>query len=76
MKTCVFCRIAKNEIASKKVYETDLTMVLLAKEMEVYAHTLIIPKQHYKNITDIQTATLADMMDVTKKILLHYTKKI
>ncbi|MEI7558395.1 MAG: HIT family protein [bacterium] len=32
----------------------------------------MIPKMHYKDITDIPTATLADMMDVTKKIILHY----
>ena len=76
MENCVFCRIAKNELPSWKVYETELTMVLLAKEMEVKWHTLVIPKQHYKDITDIPTATLADMMEVAKKIILHYEKTI
>jgi len=74
MENCVFCRIANKELTSWKVYETELTMVLLAKEMEVKWHTLVIPKTHYKDITDIPTATLADMMDVTKKIILHYQK--
>ena len=74
MENCVFCRINKNELPSWKVYETELTMVLLAKEMEVQWHTLVIPKQHYKDVTDIPTATLADMMEVAKKIILHYEK--
>ena len=74
MEKCVFCRIENKELVSWKVYETELTMVLLAKEMEVYSHTLVIPKTHYKDVTDIPTATLADMMDVAKKIILHYQK--
>jgi diadenosine tetraphosphate (Ap4A) HIT family hydrolase len=35
MENCAFCRINKNELPSWKVYENDLVMVLLAKEMEV-----------------------------------------
>ena len=72
MENCAFCRINNNQLPSWKVYETELTMVLLAKEMEVQWHTLVIPKEHYKDITDIPTATLADMMEVTKKIITHY----
>lgn len=76
METCIFCKIANKEIISRKIYETEITMVLLAKEMEVYGHTLVIPKEHYKDITDIPTDTLADIMEVTKKIILHYQKII
>lgn len=72
MDTCVFCRIEKKELPSWKVYETEFVMVLLAKEMEVYGHTLVVPRLHYKDITDIPTETLADMMEVIKKIVLHY----
>ena len=72
MESCVFCRINNNEIPSWKVYETELVMVLLAKEMEIFWHTLIIPKVHYKDITDIPRNTLADIMEVTNKIILHY----
>lgn len=74
MENCVFCRINKNELPSWKVYETDLVMVLLAKEMEVQWHTLVIPKQHYKDVTDIPKETLSEMMEVAKKIVLHYEK--
>ncbi len=35
MENCVFCRIANKELTSWKVYETEFTIVLLAKEMEV-----------------------------------------
>ena len=76
MEICAFCRINKNELPSWKVYETELTMVLLAKGMEVYGHTLVIPKQHYKDVTDIPKDTLADMMEVSKKIILHYQKTL
>lgn len=74
MENCTFCRIIAKELPSRKVYETELTIVLLAKEMEVYGHTLIIPKQHYKDITDIPAETLTDMMETTKKIIRHYEK--
>ena len=40
--------------------------------MEVQWHTLVIPKYHYKDITDIPKETLKEIMEVTKKIILHY----
>lgn len=74
MEKCAFCRIEKGQLPTWKVYETDLVMVLLAKEMEVFWHTLVLPKKHYKDITDIPKNTLSEMMEVTKKIILHYQK--
>ena len=76
MDNCVFCRILKNEISSRKVYETELVIVLLAKEMEVIWHSLILPKKHYKDITDIPKETLTELLEVTKKMIPQYEEKL
>ena len=62
MDNCVFCRILKNEISSRKVYETELVIVLL--------------KKHYKDITDIPKETLTELLEVTKKMIPQYEEKL
>ena len=76
MENCIFCRIANKELPSWIVYETELVMVILAKETEVYGHTLVTTKHHYKDITDIPKDTLSEIMEVAKKIITHYRDKI
>lgn len=68
MDTCVFCKIINKEIPSYIVYENDNVLALFAKEMEVYGHTLVIPKKHYQDIYDIPEDVLSEILKVVKKI--------
>ncbi|EKD24755.1 MAG: Histidine triad (HIT) protein [uncultured bacterium (gcode 4)] len=76
MDTCVFCRIINKEIPSYVIYEDDNVLAMLAKDMEVYGHTLIIPKQHYQDIYDIPEDILAKLSIVAKKLANRYKDKI
>ena len=49
---CIFCRIVRGEIPSRKVYEDDKVIVILDKYPADKGHMLVIPKQHYVNIFD------------------------
>lgn len=46
MNDCLFCKILKGEIPSKKVYEDDLVYAFEDIAPAAPVHILIIPKEH------------------------------
>ncbi len=52
-KDCVFCKIVSGEIPSTKIYEDENTLAFLDIRPVNPGHTLVIPKEHYRNILDI-----------------------
>lgn len=61
---CVFCEIVKGNIPSYKVYEDDLCIAILDISQATIGHTLVIPKQHFKNIFEIDTDLAAHLFRV------------
>ncbi len=51
---CVFCKIAKGEIPSKKVYEDEDFIVIPDKYPTAPVHLLVIPKKHYSKKDTLQ----------------------
>ncbi|MBI3573605.1 HIT family protein [Candidatus Kaiserbacteria bacterium] len=66
--SCIFCKIAKGEIPSTKVYEDDRTLAFLDIRPVNPGHTLIIPKAHYRNILDIPEEAFLDVARTIKKV--------
>ena len=46
MDNCIFCKIVKGEIPSKKIYEDDLVMAFYDVAPAAPVHVLVIPKEH------------------------------
>ena len=65
---CIFCKIVNGEIPCLKLYEDDLVMALLDINPDSDGHTLIIPKKHYIDLSDIDINTLNHINMVSKKI--------
>lgn len=65
---CIFCKIAKKEIPSLKVFENDKVFSFLDISPISKGHTLVIPKQHYENIFDIPEAELKQVISVAKNL--------
>ena len=76
MNNCIFCKIIKGKEVVSVIYENDKVICFLPKELEVYGHTLIVPKKHYADLYDIPEDVLCDLVKVTKKLTLTYKKKI
>jgi len=55
-KECLFCRIVKGEIPSKKVYEDTNTFAFLDINPRNPGHTLIITKKHFETLFDMPDA--------------------
>jgi len=68
MEDCIFCKIAKGEIPSYKIYEDKDIFAFLDIKPFSQGHCLVIPKQHFENIFDINENTLKKVVVVAKKI--------
>jgi histidine triad (HIT) family protein len=58
MDSCLFCRIARGEIPSRKVFEDDEIFAFHDINPARPMHLLVIPKRH---ITSLATASEADV---------------
>lgn len=65
---CIFCKIINNEISSYKIYENDMVFCFLDINPLSSGHTLIIPKKHFKDISDIDSEYLSSINDATKYV--------
>jgi histidine triad (HIT) family protein len=54
---CLFCRIVRGEIPTKKIYEDEETLVFEDINPQAPTHVLIIPKKH---IVDVKEAKAED----------------
>ena len=74
-KDCIFCKIAKGESPCYKIYEDEFTLAFLDISRDTYGHTLVIPKEHAKNVLDCKEDILAKVINTVKKVSNHYVKK-
>jgi histidine triad (HIT) family protein len=65
---CVFCKIINGEFPCYKIYEDDIIIAILDISQATKGHTIIISKQHYKNLYDIDESLAADIFKVVPKI--------
>ena len=63
---CTFCKIINEDIPSYTIYEDDKVKAFLDIEPDVNGHTLIVPKKHYMDITDLDNETLSHIFDVAR----------
>lgn len=75
MEDCIFCKIAKGEIPSYKVYEDDNFLAFLDINPFSKGHTLIIPKKHAKWIWDLNEKDYSDLMNAVKRIAAAMQKE-
>jgi histidine triad (HIT) family protein len=66
--SCIFCKIAQKQVPSSLVYEDAETVAFLDIRPLNEGHTLVIPKEHYKNIFDIPRKLICYVHEVTKKV--------
>jgi len=67
-KDCIFCKIARKEIPTEKVYESKNFYAFPDKNPASRGHTLIIPKKHFVNIMDLPESLASELIDTIKEI--------
>lgn len=73
---CIFCKIANGEIPSKTVYEDENFRAILDLSPAAKGHTLILPKNHYKNLFELPEETAAEVFAVAKKLGTQLVDKL
>lgn len=68
MEQCIFCKIAAGEIPSSTVYEDDYFKAILDLSPATKGHTIIIPKKHMKDITELEEEYASRILAVAAKI--------
>ena len=65
---CIFCKIIKGEIPSYTIYEDETVKVFLDINPDVNGHLLIIPKQHYLDLKEINDNVLMKIFQTARKM--------
>jgi histidine triad (HIT) family protein len=70
-KECIFCKIVRGEVPSKKVYEDDRVYAFQDINPVAPTHILIVPKKHIMGVQEIQEedeCLVGHMFYVARKI--------
>ncbi len=71
MEDCIFCKIAAGIIPSTKMYEDDRAFAFRDINPQAPVHVLIIPKKHYKNLAELDSADhelMGHLLDVAVSV--------
>ncbi|MBO5238310.1 MAG: HIT family protein [Lachnospiraceae bacterium] len=67
-KDCIFCKIANGEIPSATIYENSDFRVILDVAPANRGHALIIPREHFKDIFDIDALTAGKLFSLATEV--------
>lgn len=70
---CIFCKLANGDIPTNSIYEDEDFRVILDASPATKGHALILPKQHYANVYEIEEEVFAKAAKLAKKVIAHET---
>ena len=65
---CIFCKIANGEIPSTTLYEDEDFRVILDLGPATRGHALLLPKNHFANLFELDDETSQNAILVAKKM--------
>ncbi len=65
---CIFCKLANGDIPTNTLYENEKFRVILDASPAVKGHALVLPKDHFANIYEIDEQTAGEAAAVAKKM--------
>ena len=75
-ENCIFCKIANGEIPSRTIYEDDDFRIILDLNPATRGHALILSKNHYKNLYDMDDDMASKVLPLAKKMAYHMQEKL
>ena len=73
---CIFCKIANGEIPSTTLYEDEDFRVILDLGPATRGHALLLPKDHYKDLFDLEDEVAAKALVRAKRIAGRLQKAV
>lgn len=71
---CIFCKLANGEIPTNTIYEDDEFRVIMDAAPATKGHALVLPKEHYADLYEIDSEVLGRAIQVGQKVVKHATK--
>ncbi len=65
---CIFCEIAAGRAPGSLVYEDDLVLAFLDIRPVNPGHTLVVPREHYASLADLDEPAGSRMFTVAQRI--------
>lgn len=65
---CTFCKIINKTLPSKIIFEDEKVLALSPLEEVSKGHTLLIPKEHFNDIFDVDEDLFSHFAKVMKKL--------
>ena len=75
MENCIFCKIIKNELPSKTIFEDNLIKVIMNINPSTNGHLLILPKEHMVTIMDTNNEIIIHSLDIIREKIYPLLKE-
>ena len=72
-ENCIFCKLAGGEIPTATLYEDEDFRVILDANPAAKGHALIIPKEHYANLYELDDELAGKVLVLAKKMITKHT---
>lgn len=73
---CIFCKLANGDIPTNTIYEDNVFRVFLDVAPATKGHCLIVPKEHFDNLEELDDDVAAAVMPLAKKMMKHLKEKL
>lgn len=73
---CIFCKLANGDIPTNSLYEDDIVKVIFDASPASKGHVLILPKNHFDNIFELDDETAAHVFKIATKISKAYKQTL
>ncbi len=73
---CIFCKLANGDIPTNTLYEDDDFRVFLDAAPATRGHCLIVPKQHYDDLYDLDESVAAKVLPLARKMMKKLKEKL
>ena len=68
---CIFCKLANGDIPTNMLYQDDDFAVIMDASPCAKGHALILPRNHFANIYEIDDETVMGVAKLAKKMAAH-----
>lgn len=71
---CIFCKLANHVFDTNIIYEDETFTVILDASPANPGHALILPKEHFRDVFDIDSEVLGKAMKLAQKVATRQTE--
>ena len=73
---CIFCKLANGDIPTNTIYEDSDFRVFLDAAPATRGHCLIVPKEHYNDLYELDDTIASKVLPLAKKMMKLLKEKL